>query len=62
MKYTAIITHNPQDYFEDKEDNELNETFDIYNKYDIENIDQLFDAINKGYTAIIFRADGDNHV
>ena len=62
MKYTVTITHNPQDYFEDKEDDTLNKTFYIYNKYDLENIDRMFDAVDNGYNAIIFQTDGDRHV
>lgn len=56
MKYTVIFTHNPQDFFEGSEPDDL---FEIKITDDIEHdtIMMILNQIKEGYKAIILGGD-----
>lgn len=62
MKYKVVLTHNPQEYFEDLEPEELTiiKWFDERNLF--QNFNWILDKINNGYKAIIILQEGDNTV
>lgn len=60
MKFRAILTHNPQDYFEDKEDLELVDDFVIQNRWDYLGMGRVLDGVMGGYKAIILLKEGDD--
>lgn len=64
-QYKAILTHNPQDYFEGNEPDELVLEMYIYEHYPEPQTKQcLFEAmlqlIDEGYKAIIVPIEGDD--
>lgn len=52
MRYTVIFTHNPQDFFEGSEPNDLAE-IKITDDINHETITMILDQIKEGYKAII---------
>lgn len=62
MKFRAILTHNPQDYFEDKEDAELVEEicFDDSLEGCFMSLARILDYVCGGYKAIILLKEGDD--
>lgn len=62
MKYKVVLTHNPQEYFEDLEPEELTiiKWFDERSLF--QNFNWILDKIKNGYKAIIILQEGDNTV
>ena len=54
-EYKATFTHNPQDYFNGIEPDELVETKTISDIFDLA---QVFEKVDDGYKAIIEQKDG----
>lgn len=52
MRYTVIFTHNPQDFFEGSEPDDLAE-IKITDDINHETITMILDQIKEGYKAII---------
>ena len=59
-KYKAILTHNPQDYFEGKEPDELTETVKFFDVFYYPKMDKILNMIDNGYKAIIVPIEGDD--
>ncbi len=60
MKYKAILTHNPQDFFDGSEPHELCEKVEFDGSDDCPKIQAILQLVSNGYKAIIFRG-GDEH-
>ena len=60
MSYKAILTHNPQDFFEGIEPDELRETIEFDNNGNKKEITKVLDMVSDGYKAIIFHKEGLN--
>lgn len=56
MKYTVIFTHNPQDFFEGSEPDDLFE-IKITDNIDHDTIMMILNQIKEGYKAIIMGGD-----
>lgn len=56
MKYTVIFTHNPQDFFEGSEPDDLFE-IKITDNIDHDTIMMILNQIKEGYKAIILGGD-----
>ena len=56
-KYNVIFTHNPQDFFEGSEPDELREAMTITEEAPLELILRMVD---RGYVAVVFQRDGDD--
>lgn len=54
-EYKATFTHNPQDYFEGNEPEELVETMTICDLIDLM---QMLNKVDDGYKAIVEQKDG----
>lgn len=52
MRYTVIFTHNPQDFFEGSEPDDLAE-IKITDDINHETISMILDQVKEGYKAII---------
>ncbi len=59
MRYKIILTHNPQDFFEDREPNELIRTIIMNSQFDYLSMYEVLHCVDNGYKAIIFPMDGD---
>ena len=59
-KYKAILTHNPQDYFEGKEPDKLTETVTFFDVLYYPKMDKILEMIDNGYKAIIVPIEGDD--
>lgn len=60
MRYKAVLTHNPQDFFDGTEPHELCETVE-FNTHSHVKIKRILKAVNNGYKAIIFPNEGANN-
>lgn len=62
MRYKAIYTHNPQDYFEGCEDAELSEELDFDSSMEscVNAICNILKHVDDGYKAIILLKEGDD--
>ena len=56
MKYTVIFTHNPQDFFEGSEPDDLF-VIKIIDNIDHDTIMMILNQIKEGYKAIILGGD-----
>lgn len=56
MRYTVIFTHNPQDFFEGSEPDDLCE-IKITDNINHETISMILDQVKEGYKAIIMGGD-----
>lgn len=56
MRYTVIFTHNPQDFFEGSEPDDLFE-IKITDNIDHDTIMMILNQIKEGYKAIILGGD-----
>lgn len=57
LRYKAVLTHNPQDFFDGTEPHELCETV-VFSRRNRKKIRRVLKAVDNGYKAIIFQSEG----
>lgn len=61
MSYKAILTHNPQDFFDGTEPYELCVVIHFENGNSLSEIRDILNFVDSGYKAVIVFDDGGGH-